>query len=72
MTSEGLSSDGIIALLSFILWFSSTILMPKRLEKVEETLSILNSRQSKMEVKTELIYQDMQSIKNNIYMNRSK
>ena len=46
--------------------------MPKRLEKVEETLSILNSRQSKMEVKTELIYQDMQSIKNNIYMNRSK
>ena len=35
------------ALLSFILWFSATLTTPKRLNKLEETMHIFATRQSK-------------------------
>ncbi|MBO4708097.1 MAG: hypothetical protein J5594_06065 [Elusimicrobiaceae bacterium] len=52
------------ALLSFILWFSATLKTPKRLDKVEETLHIFATRQSKMEGEINLISQDTKIIKN--------
>lgn len=52
------------ALLSFILWFSATLQTPKRLEKVEETLHIFATRQSKLEGEVNLISQDTKIIKN--------
>lgn len=58
------------ALLSFILWFSATLKTPKRLDKVEETLHIFATRQSKMEGEINLISQDTKIIKN-ILLNRS-
>ena len=58
------------ALLSFILWFSATLKTPTRLEKVEETLHIFATRQSKLEGEVNLISQDTKIIKN-ILLNRS-
>ncbi len=58
------------ALLSFILWFSTTLQTPARLEKVEETLHIFATRQSKLEGEVNLISQDTKIIKN-ILLNRS-
>jgi len=52
------------ALLSFILWFSATLKTPARLEKVEETLHIFATRQSKLEGEVNLISQDTKIIKN--------
>ena len=52
------------ALLSFILWFSATLKTPARLEKVEETLHIFATRQSKLEGEVNLISQDTRIIKN--------
>lgn len=52
------------ALLSFILWFSATLKTPTRLEKVEETLHIFATRQSKLEGEVNLISQDTRIIKN--------
>ena len=58
------------ALLSFILWFSATLKTPARLEKVEDTLHIFATRQSKIEGEVNLISQDTKIIKN-ILLNRS-
>ena len=52
------------ALLSFILWFSTTLKTPARLEKVEETLHTFAIRQSKLEGEVNLISQDTRIIKN--------
>ncbi|MBQ2313039.1 MAG: hypothetical protein II183_02620 [Elusimicrobiaceae bacterium] len=52
------------ALLSFILWFSATLTTPKRLNKLEETMHIFATRQSKMEGEVNLISQDTKIIKN--------
>ena len=52
------------ALLSFILWFSATLKTPARLEKVEETLHVFATRQSKLEGEVNLISQDTRIIKN--------
>lgn len=58
------------ALLSFILWFSATLKTPARLEKVEETMHLFATRQSKLEGEVNLISQDTKIIKN-ILLNRS-
>lgn len=58
------------AILSFTLWFAAALQTPKRLEKVEENLHILTSRQDKIEGQISLIYQDTKIIKN-ILINRS-
>ena len=58
------------ALLSFTLWFSATLKTPKRLDKVEETLHIFATRQSRIEGEVNLISQDTKLIKN-ILLNRS-
>lgn len=58
------------ALLSFILWFSATLQTPKKLEKVENTLQTLSSRQNKLEGQLYLINQDTKTIKN-FLLNRS-
>ena len=52
------------AFLSFTLWFSATLTTPKRLDKLEETLHIFATRQSKMEGEVNLISQDTKIIKN--------
>lgn len=57
-------------LLSVILWFSATLKTPTRLEKVEETLHLFATRQSKLEGEVNLISQDTKIIKN-ILLNRS-
>ena len=58
------------ALLSFVLWFSATLKTPARLDKVEETLHLFATRQSKLEGEVNLILQDTKIIKN-ILINRS-
>ena len=58
------------ALLSFVLWFSATLKTPARLDKVEETLHLFATRQSKLEGEVNLILQDTKIIKN-ILLNRS-
>ena len=58
------------AILSFTLWFAAALQTPNRLEKVEENLHLLTSRQDKIEGQVFLIYQDTKTIKN-ILLNRS-
>lgn len=58
------------ALISFVLWFSAALQTPKRLNKVEETLNILATRQNKIEGQISLLNQDSKIIKN-ILLNRS-
>ncbi len=48
---------------SFALWLSSTITTPKRLDKLEQTVAVLNSSQSKIETQTALIYSDLKEVK---------
>ncbi len=48
---------------SFALWLSSTITTPKRLDKLEQTVSALTSSQSKIEAQTALIYNDLREVK---------
>lgn len=59
------------ASVSFALWLSSTISTPKRLEVLESSLNNLSIKQGKIETKTDLIYQDLQTIKNNFLQQRS-
>jgi len=58
------------ALVSFILWFSAALQTPKRLNKVEETLNTLISRQNKIDGQILILNQDTKIIKN-ILLNRS-
>lgn len=48
---------------SFALWLSSTITMPKRLDKLEQTVGQLTTSQSKIEAQTALIYNDLREVK---------
>lgn len=54
----------ISAFIAFSLWLSSTISMPKRLEKLEEQTSLINIRQKVLEEKTALIYSEVKETKN--------
>ena len=58
------------ALVSFILWFSAALQTPERIERVENALHNISSRQDKLEGQIILINQDTKTIKN-ILLNRS-
>ncbi|MDR1684739.1 MAG: hypothetical protein LBR90_04720 [Elusimicrobiota bacterium] len=59
------------AAVSFSLWLSSTITTPKRINKLESSLSALAQKQSVMEVQTALIRDDLKEIKN-VLLNRKE
>ena len=54
----------ISALIAFSLWLSSTISTPKRLEKLEEQIILINTKQNVLENKTLLIYSEVKETKN--------
>lgn len=54
----------ISAAVAFSLWLSGTITTPKRLEKVEEQINLINTKQNVLETKTVLIYSEIKEIKN--------
>ena len=54
----------ISALVAFSLWLSSTITTPQRLEKVEEQINLINTKQNVLENKTTLIYSEVKETKN--------
>ena len=54
----------ISALIAFSLWLSSTISTPKRLEKLEEQINLINTKQNVLENKTLLIYSEVKETKN--------
>lgn len=54
----------ISAFIAFSLWLSSTISTPKRLEKLEEEITLLNTKQNVLETKTSLIYSEVKETKN--------
>ena len=54
----------ISALVAFSLWLSSTITTPQRLEKVEEQINLINTKQNILENKTTLIYSEVKETKN--------
>lgn len=54
----------ISALIAFSLWLSSTISTPKRLEKLEEQINLINTKQNVLESKTLLIYSEVKETKN--------
>lgn len=53
----------ISALVAFSLWLSSTISTPKRLEKLEEQITLINTKQNVLENKTTLIYSEVKETK---------
>ena len=54
----------ISALIAFSLWLSGTITTPKRLEKLEEQINLINTKQNVLENKTLLIYSEVKETKN--------
>ena len=52
------------ALVAFSLWLSGTITTPKRLEKLEEQVNLINTKQNILENKTLLIYSEVKETKN--------
>ena len=54
----------ISAAIAFSLWLSGTITTPKRLEKLEEEITLLNTKQNVLETKTSLIYSEVKETKN--------
>ncbi len=53
----------ISALVAFSLWLSSTISTPKRLDKLEEQIILINTKQNVLENKTTLIYSEVKETK---------
>lgn len=53
----------ISALVAFSLWLSSTISTPKRLDKLEEQIILINTKQNILENKTTLIYSEVKETK---------
>lgn len=51
------------AAVSFALWLSSTITMPKRIDKLEEAVSALTRKQDALDAQAGLIRGDLQEIK---------
>ena len=54
----------ISALVAFSLWLSGTITTPKRLEKLEEQINLINTKQNILENKTALIFSEIKETKN--------
>ena len=54
----------ISAAVAFSLWLSITITTPKRLEKLEEQINLINTKQNILETKTLLIYSEIKETKN--------
>ena len=53
----------ISALVAFSLWLSNTISTPKRLDKLEEQIILINTKQNVLENKTTLIYSEVKETK---------
>ena len=53
----------ISALVAFSLWLSSTISTPNRLDKLEEQIILINTKQNVLENKTTLIYSEVKETK---------
>jgi len=51
------------AAVSFSLWLSSTITTPKRIDKLEESMSAISDKQAAIEEKTNLISDDVKELK---------
>lgn len=54
------------ALLSFSLWFASTVHTPKRLEELEARVALIGAAQNRIEGRLEFALEDLRFLKNSL------